>query len=314
MLSHTRQQHAMTKSCTVLTTHPTKTCHNHRHVPSFKDVYLHELLKYPRHFCNTSPWSLLLSGGRVASFLSVSPTYTLWHHTLQLSDSLWKVESSWSNQSTSSPPELPCSTQCPTMTPTACGCHTAPSYPVSDAITQSHPTQPTLMLEEDRWVLAFPGMCGEYCHSLPRALNTDRPGLTPSSPLAASPNPAAHMGKPRATSHLQEPWGSSKAEGGCVGSCSLTPSGGSLGLPGPKAQVYVCDLAPSLPASPSCSEPGANSASQDTSLQSACEGGPLPRSCVPLQADPRPIHLWASLWTPPSPSGQTTLQFWPQLT
>lgn len=60
-----------------------------------------------------------------------------------------------------------------------------------------------------------------------------------------------------------------------------------MDLPGPKAPdgEGACGLAPGLPVSLSCSELGANSASQDTSLQSACEGGP----CRPGPLHPLPL-------------------------
>lgn len=58
-------------------------------------------------------------------------------------------------------------------------------------------------------------------------------------------------------------------------------------------------MAPGLPESFTCSELGGNSASQDTSLQSACEGGPSARALCflcPDLARPSSVH---PPWGPP---------------
>jgi hypothetical protein len=68
---------------------------------TFEGFYLHALLEHPRHFCNASHWSLSQCGLLLS--LSALHRHTLWQHTLQLSDSLGKVESSWSNQPTLGP-------------------------------------------------------------------------------------------------------------------------------------------------------------------------------------------------------------------
>lgn len=62
-------------------------------------------------------------------------------------------------------------------------------------------------------------------------------------------------------------------------------------------------VVPGLYVSPFCSEPGAVSASQDTCLQSACEGGLRPGPlCPPAlpwpgETDLRPTYSGSSLWT-----------------
>ena len=66
-----------------------------------------------------------------------------------------------------------------------------------------------------------------------------------------------------------------------------------MGPPGPKAPggEGACGGAPGLPTSPPCSELGYDSASQDTSLQSACEGGPCTWALCTLSLWPCRVHL-----------------------
>lgn len=74
-------------------------------------------------------------------------------------------------------------------------------------------------------------------------------------------------------------------------------------------------VAPGLHVSPFCSEPGTVSSSQDTCLQSACEGGPLPRPSVSpalaWQGLPTLGPLWAQLTRQLGSSGYTWIN--PQL-
>lgn len=74
-------------------------------------------------------------------------------------------------------------------------------------------------------------------------------------------------------------------------------------------------VVPGLYVSPFCSEPGAVSASQDTCLQSACEGGLRPGPLCPLPCPGlvRPTSGLPTLVLSVDTTDQATWQFWLQL-
>lgn len=239
------------------------------------------------------------------------PPRTLWHHAccLQLSGSLGRVESGWNNQ-----PILG-SLNCPvTLGPSPRRQHQPHCHrprPVRYNPTWMHnlpPHSPALALEENAGhILPFPE--SQNTGVARRGWATRPLGHCTSLRPASLPSAAPQGGSPG-------PWtlGALLRKAGCFLECGpgLGRGLGSARTVKPWAG-RACGLAPGLPLSPFCSELGADSASQDTSPQSACEGGPcrpgllhpLPRACeahLGPTLGPFPWTLTHSLAKPPAGS------------
>lgn len=251
---------------------------------------------------------------------SLSPslfhTRTHWHHTqcLSLSGSLGRVESSRNSQPIlgplSCPVTLSLSPQRPHQPRCHRPCHIRHNPTWMHSLTPHIPTHTggqvgTYLSQKKVW-------CGGTLSQAP--LGHCTPLAWPHPCLLPSP-----LYPQRGWFRSSHPLAGSLAEEGRWFREFGLGLGRGFGSPGPKdpGGVGARGLAPGLPVSPSYSELGADSASQDTSLQSACEGGPcrlgplhpLP-SALPGPPQPHPgVLLGPFPWTPAHLFGQTTWRF-----